>query len=201
MIPKPSQRATPQTDLHRRRVLGMSVALGAGLAIGAPSLGRAQAAFPSRPIRIVVPYSAGTGSDLLARTVGQSITEKTGHTVVVENREGGGSLIGTQAVATAAPDGYTLLIAANPVVIVPGQSSKPAYDPIRDFVAVAKVGVIPLVLAVNPGLNLNSVKDLVAYAKANPGKLNYGSSGIGAPSHLMAEFLKLSAGLDMVHIP
>ncbi len=201
MIHKPSQRATPQTDLHRRRVLGMSVALGAGLAIGAPSLGRAQAAFPSRPIRIVVPYSAGTGSDLLARTVGQSITEKTGHTVVVENREGGGSLIGTQAVATAAPDGYTLLIAANPVVIVPGQSSKPAYDPIRDFVAVAKVGVIPLVLAVNPGLNLNSVKDLVAYAKANPGKLSYGSSGPGTISQQEMELFKAAVGIDIPEIP
>ena len=181
----------------RRRLL----AAGAAALFVMPLLAQAQGAFPSRPIKIVVPYSAGTGSDALARTVAQSITEKTGHTVIVENKEGGGSLIGTLAVATAAPDGYTILIAANPMVIVPSQSSKPAYDPVKDFMPIAKVGVIPLVLAVSPALKINSVKELTAYAKANPGKLSYGSSGAGTISQQEMELFKQALGLDIPEIP
>jgi tripartite-type tricarboxylate transporter receptor subunit TctC len=177
------------------------LAAGAAAFCALPMLAQAQGAFPNRPIRIIVPYSAGTGSDALARTVGQSITEKTGHTVIVENKEGGGSLIGTMAVATAAPDGYTILIAANPMVIVPSQSSKPQYDPVKDFTPVAKVGVIPLVLAVSPALNINSVKELVAYAKANPNKLSYGSSGAGTISQQEMELFKQAVGVDIAEIP
>ena len=186
-----SQRAA------RRRLL----AAAASLAFCLPALSHAQAPFPSRPIKIVVPYSAGTGSDALARTVGQSISEKTGATVVVENKEGGGSLIGTMAVANAAPDGYTILIAANPLVIVPSQSAKPAYDPVKDFTPIAKVGVIPLVLAVSPALNISSVKDLIAYAKANPNKLSYGSSGAGTISQQEMELFKQAVGVDIAEIP
>lgn len=185
----------------RRRLLGAAAVAGASLVFGLPSLAQAQAAYPSRPIKIVVPYSAGTGSDALARTVAQSITEKAGHTVIVENREGGGSLIGTMAVANAAPDGYTILIAANPMVIVPSQSSKPQYDPVKDFTPIAKVGVIPLVLAVSPSLNINSVKDLIAYGKANPGKLSYGSSGPGTISQQEMELFKLAVGIEVAEIP
>lgn len=185
----------------RRRVVSAGAALGASLLFGLPTLSKAQAAFPSRPIKIVVPYSAGTGSDALARTVAQSITEKTGHAVIIENKEGGGSLIGTQAVAKAPPDGYTILIAANPLVIVPSQSTNPPYDPVKDFVPIAKVGVIPLVLAVSPALKINSVKDLIAYAKANPGKLSYGSSGPGTISQQEMELFKQAAGINVVEIP
>ena len=174
-----------------------AVALTFGLALPA----QAQSAYPNRAIKIVVPYSAGTGSDALARTVAQSITDKTGHAVIIENREGGGSLIGTLAVANAAPDGYTILIAANPMVIVPSQSSKPAYDPVRDFAPIAKVGVIPLVLAVSPALNINSVRELIAYAKANPGKLSYGSSGPGTISQQEMELFKQAVGIDIAEIP
>lgn len=177
------------------------LAAGAAAFVGLPLLAQAQASYPSRPIKIVVPYSAGTGSDALARTVAQSITEKTGHTVVVENKEGGGSLIGTMAVATAPADGYTILIAANPMVIVPSQSSKPQYDPVKDFTPIAKVGVIPLVLAVSPALNINSVKELVAYAKANPNKLSYGSSGAGTISQQEMELFKQALGVDIAEIP
>ena len=177
------------------------LAAGASLVLALPSVVQAQAAYPSRPIKIVVPYSAGTGSDALARTVGQSISEKTGHTVIIENREGGGSLIGTMAVANAAPDGYTILIAANPMVIVPSQSSKPSYDPVKDFTPVAKVGVIPLVLAVSPALNVNSLKELIAYAKANPNKLSYGSSGAGTISQQEMELFKQAVGVDIAEIP
>ena len=185
----------------RRRLLAALAAAGSSLLLSLPTLAQPQAPYPSRPIKIVVPYSAGTGSDALARTVGQSITEKTGYTVIIENKEGGGSLIGTLAVANAAPDGYTILIAANPLVIVPSQSAKPSYDPVRDFAPIAKVGVIPLVLAVSPALNINSVKDLVAYAKANPNKLSYGSSGAGTISQQEMELFKQAVGVDIAEIP
>ncbi len=186
--------ATPQAG--RRWLL----AAGTAALFALPMHAHAQA-FPNKPIKIVVPYSAGTGSDALARTVGQSISEKTGHSVIIENKEGGGSLIGTMAVASAAPDGYTILIAANPTVIVPSQSSKPSYDPVKDFTPIAKVGVIPLVLAVSPALNINSVKELIAYAKANPNKLSYGSSGAGTISQQEMELFKQAVGVDIAEIP
>jgi len=193
--------STAQVRTVRRQLLRAGAAASAALLFGLSSGAQAQAAYPSRPIKLVVPYSAGSGSDVLARTVAQSITEKTGHTVVIENKDGGGSLIGTMAVANAAPDGHTLMIAANPIVILASQSSKPAYDPIRDFVPLAKVGVIPLVLTVSPALNINSTKELIAYAKANPGKLSYGSSGPGTISQQEMELFKQALGLDIVEIP
>ena len=162
----------------------------------------AQAApYPNRPIRIIVPYSAGTGSDVLARTIGQNVAEKSNQSVVVENRDGGGSLIGTQAAQKAEPDGYTLLIVANPFVIVPAQRTPPPYDPVKDFVPIAKVAVIPLVLAISPALPIASVKELVDYAKANPGKLSYASSGPGTISQQEMELFKQATGIDIVEIP
>jgi tripartite-type tricarboxylate transporter receptor subunit TctC len=192
--------AAGQPESPSRRGLLAATAAGAGLwAIGLPA--QAQSDFPNRPIRIVVPYSAGTGSDALARTVAQGITEKTGTPVVVENREGGGSLIGTMAVAKAPPDGYTILIAANPFVIVPAGQSQPQYNPTRDFVPIAKVGIIPLVLAVTPSLGFKSLRDFITYAKANPGKLSYGSSGAGTSSQQSMESFKQAVGLDIPEIP
>ena len=157
--------------------------------------------FPNRPLKIIVPYSAGTGSDVLARTIGQNITEKSGQPVVIENRDGGGSLIGTMAAAKSAPDGYTLLIAANPFIIVPSQNSKPQYDPLKDFVPIAKVAVIPLVLAANPQAPFTNIRELLAYARANPGKLSYASSGAGTISQQEMELFKQAAGLDIVEVP
>jgi tripartite-type tricarboxylate transporter receptor subunit TctC len=163
-------------------------------------LAAAQVAYPSKPIRLVVPYSPGTGSDVLARTVAQSITEKTGHSVIIENREGAGSLIGSLAVAKAAPDGYTIMIAANTLVILPSQSAKPPYDPVKDFTPIVKVAAIPLVLAVTPGLKIANVRELIAYAKANPGKLSYGTSGPG-PAQNEMELFKAAVGLDIAEVP
>ena len=174
-------------------VLVFALAAGAALAQSGP--------FPNRPLKIIVPYSAGTGSDVLARTIGQNITEKTGQPVVIENRDGGGSLIGTMAAAKSAPDGYTLLIAANPFIIVPSQNSKPQYDPLKDFVPIAKVAVIPLVLATNPQAPFTNVRELLAYARANPGKLSYASSGAGTISQQEMELFKQAAGLDIVEVP
>ena len=185
--------------IDRRRLLGAAGA-GALWAAGLPAHAQ-QSDFPNRPIRIVVPYSAGTGSDALARTVAQGITEKTGKAVIVENREGGGSLIGTTLVAKSPPDGYTILIAANPMVIVPAAQSQPQYSPTRDFVPVAKVGVIPLVLAVSPALGIKTLPEFIAYAKANPGKLSYGSSGPGTSSQQEMESFKQAAGIDVLEVP
>ncbi|MFN0163808.1 MAG: Bug family tripartite tricarboxylate transporter substrate binding protein, partial [Burkholderiales bacterium] len=157
--------------------------------------------FPSRPMRLIVPYSAGSGSDVVARTIGQKIAEQSGQPVIVENRDGGGSLIGTMAAAKSPPDGYTMLIAANPFVILPSQSAKPPYDPTRDFVPIAKIAVIPLVLAVAPNVAVNNVRELVAHARANPGKLSYASSGPGTISQQEMELFKQVTGLDIFEVP
>ncbi|MBT2302509.1 tripartite tricarboxylate transporter substrate binding protein [Variovorax paradoxus] len=189
--------------IGRRQLVAGTAVASFLFASGLPTPARAQGEtdFPSRPIKIVVPYSAGTGSDAIARTVAQVITEKTGKAVIVENREGGGSVIGTMALVKAPADGYTILIAANPTAILPSQSAAPPYDPVKDLVPVAKVGVIPLVLAVSPGLGIKSVKDLIAYAKANPGKLSYGSSGPGTISQQEMEIFKQAVGIEIIEIP
>ena len=199
MKPTTDHSRVLHVSVKRRRLLRAGGAAMTLLAVGRSA--HAQADFPNRPIKIVVPYSPGSGSDVLARTVAQGITEKTGKAVVVENREGGGSLIGTMAVAKAPADGYTILMGANPMVIVPAGQSQPQYDPVRDFVPVAKVSVIPLVLAVTPSLGIKSVRDFVAYAKANPGKLNYGSSGPGTSSQQAMESFKQAVGIDVVEVP
>jgi tripartite-type tricarboxylate transporter receptor subunit TctC len=190
---QPSRIGFALRPVRALAVLALSALSVAGFAQSGP--------FPNRPMKIIVPYSAGTGSDVLARTIGQSITEKSGQPVVIENRDGSGSLIGTMAAAKAAPDGYTMLIAANPFIIVPSQNSKPQYDPIKDFVPIAKVAVIPLVLAAHPQAPFTNVKELIAYAKANPGKLSYASSGSGTISQQEMELFKQAAGLDIVEVP
>lgn len=156
--------------------------------------------YPNRVIRIIVPYSAGAGGDVMARTLGKVVSERIGQPIVIENRDGGGSLIGTMAVAKAVPDGYTILQQANPFVIVPSQHLSPPYDPLKEFVPIAKVGVIPLVLAAAPGVPFKSIKELVAYARANPGKLSYASSGAGTISQQEMEVFKQAAGLDIVEV-
>lgn len=175
-------------------VAALSLALASAVAIAQSG------PYPNRAIKIIVPYSAGTGSDVIARTIGQNVAEKSRQPVVIENRDGGGSLVGTMVVAKAPADGYTLLIAANPLVIVPSQYLKPPYDPLKDFVPVAKVAIIPLVLAASPTARINNVKELVAYAKANPGKLSYASSGPGTISQQEMELFKQAAGLDIVEV-
>jgi tripartite-type tricarboxylate transporter receptor subunit TctC len=196
-----------EAPYRRRRVLawGASAAITAITTIttitASAGVSAQTAAYPTRPIRIIVPYSAGTGSDVIARVVGQTIGEKLHQAVVIDNRDGGGSLIGTMHAAGAPADGYTLLIVANPFTIVPSRSAKPTYDPIRDFAPIAKVAVIPLVLAASTQLPVTSVKELVAFAKANPGKLSYASSGPGTISQQEMELFKRAAGLDIAEIP
>lgn len=157
--------------------------------------------FPNKPVRIIVPFSAGSGSDVFARTLGPKFTETWGQNIVVENREGAGGAIGAQLVAKAAPDGYTLLLGATSWAVAPSLYAKPPYDAFRDFVPVGRIGFVPSVLVVHPALPVNDVKALIKLAKAQPGKLDYSSSGKGSPSHLFVEYFKAMAKIDIVEVP
>jgi tripartite-type tricarboxylate transporter receptor subunit TctC len=162
----------------------------------------AQADFPNHPIRIIVPQAAGSGIDLQARALAQKMQELWGQPGVVENRPGANAIIGTDAVAKAAPDGYTLVYA--PVSAVTTNSliyTKLPYDPVRDFAPITQTVANPLGLVSNPNSGLNSIKDVVDRAKANPGALNYGSFGIGNMTHLQGVLLSLAAGIKMTHVP
>lgn len=182
-----------------RRALLRTGAAGALLATG--SLAWSQGSFPNKAMKIIVPFAPGTGSDVIARTLGAKISEDTGQPVVPENREGGSGIVGTLAALQAPADGHTLLMVANPFTIVAGTNPKAPYDPLKDFSPIAKVAIVPIVLTVSNGLNIKSVKELVAYAKANPGKLSYASSGPGTPSQIEMELFKQAAGIDIVEVP
>jgi len=156
--------------------------------------------YPTQTVRIIVPAGAGGPTDILARIISVRLTRMWGQSVIVENRAGGAQMIGADAVAKAAPDGYTLLMASDSsITINPGLYTKMPYDPQKDFQPVTKLVALPFVLAVHPSLPAKSVAELIALAKAQPGKLNFGSGG--ATSRMAAELFKSMAGLDMVHIP
>lgn len=157
--------------------------------------------FPSRPVRIVVPFSAGGGVDVVARMVAPRLSEAWGQQVIVDNRAGGGSVIGTEVVARSAPDGHTLLLTAPPFTTNAALMPKLPYDPHGDFAPVILATVAPLILVVHPSLPARSVKDLTTIAKSRPGQISYGSSGNGGPQHLAAELFKSMAGVDLVHVP
>jgi tripartite-type tricarboxylate transporter receptor subunit TctC len=158
--------------------------------------------YPSQPIRIIVPYTAGGSSDFVARTVGAKMQENIGRPVVVENRPGGNAVIGTELVAKAKPDGYTLLLGGSSVLSAnPALYKNLPYDSLRDFIPIVKAVDSPIVAVINPKLPIHSIKELVAYAKANPGKLNYGSAGVGNTLHLAAETFCMVTGTKMTHIP
>src|SRR5207248_3216491 len=158
--------------------------------------------YPTRPIRLVVPFPAGGTTDILAREVAQKLTEGLGQAVVVDNRPGAAGNIGSDLVAKSAPDGYTLLMGTvGTHAINPSLYSKMPYDHVKDFAPVVLVAGVPNVLVINPTLPFKSVQDLIAYAKANPGKLNFASSGSGTSIHLSGELFKVMAGVQMTHIP
>jgi tripartite-type tricarboxylate transporter receptor subunit TctC len=171
------------------------------LALGAASVARADTWPQGKVIKLVNPYAPGGSTERVVRMVAQRLTDTLKQSVIVENRPGAGSNIGNQAVAQAAPDGYTLLNGTSSLAINVSLYSKLAYDPVRDLTPVVLLTQSPNVLAVHPSLPVKSVSDLIAYAKANPGKLNYGSSGNGATNHLAMEKFKTDAGLAIVHIP
>ena len=157
--------------------------------------------YPTKPIKIIVPFAAGGPADIYARFIGARLTEALGQPVVVEDRPGAGSIIGTDAVAKSAPDGYTLLLMSNTHTVNETLIPNRPYQLMRDFVPVATINYSDLVLVVHPSTNVTTVAELIKVAKANPGKLNYASSGPGTPYHMAGELFKAMAGVDIVHVP
>jgi tripartite-type tricarboxylate transporter receptor subunit TctC len=179
------------------RVLGMlRLAFAIGLC-AAPAL----ADYPDKTIRIVVPYPPGGFNDTLGRIVAQKFTDDWGVSAVVENRPGGGTLIGTDSVAKAPPDGYTLLVVAFPFAVNPSLYAKLPYDTVKDFAPLILAGQTPNLLVVNPQVPIKSVKELIETAKAKPGTLSYGSTGSGSSNHLSMELFRLMTGTQIVHVP
>ena len=175
--------------------------LRAALASGALLPGGARAAFPDRPIRLVVPFAAGGAVDSIARVLGNALGTEFGQAIVIENRGGAGGIIGMETVARALPDGHTLLLSHTGFAAMPGLYRSLPFDPERDFAGVITAASGAYVLAVNSSEPFRSVADLVAYAKANPGRVTYGSAGVGSTVHLAGEFFKRTAGIDIVHVP
>src|SRR3954462_10919521 len=170
-------------------------------ALLAPVLAHAQG-WPTKPIRWVVPYTGGGITDVVTRVITQRMQAPLGQPIIVDNRPGANSILGSDIVAKAPPDGYTILtVIAGYAANVTLYSGKLPFDPMKDLVPVSLAAVAPLIMTVNPGLPAKDVKELIAYARANPGKLNFGSSGIGAAAHLTCELFKQTSGIDIVHIP
>ena len=184
--------------LPRRRVLHL-----AAVAAALPAMSRAAWAetYPARPVHLIVYFAAGGGNDITARLIGQWLSVRLGQGFVVENRPGGGGNVGTAAVVRAAPDGYTLLLVSAPNTTNATLYDNLDYDFIRDIAPVAGISREPNVMVVNPALPVNSVPEFIAYAKANPGKINFGSAGIGSSQQMSGELFKMMAGIDMTHIP
>jgi len=157
--------------------------------------------YPAKPVRLIVPLVPGGNLDIVARAVAQRLGEGLGQQIIVENRPGASSLVGTQFVARAAPDGYTLLTIANTFTSVPAVIANPGYDPVKDFTGVTMTCKVAQVLVINPSLPVKSVKELIALAKARPGELSYASSGNGSTGHFAAELFNQKAGLKMLHVP
>lgn len=171
------------------------------IASAVPVLALAQS-YPSRPIKMVVPFAAGGSVDVLGRVIADKVSLALGQPVVPDNRIGANGTIAHQMVASAPPDGYTIgMSGTSPLVLAPHQYKSLPYDSRRDFTYLACAGTTPFVLDVNPALPVKNVRELVAYAKANPGKLNFGSAGLGNSAHLSAELFKQVTGIDMVHVP
>ncbi len=157
--------------------------------------------FPEKPVRIIVPFPSGGAYDVLARAIGQKLSESMGQQVLADNRPGGNTIIGTELAAKSAPDGYTLLmVGVQSFAIVPSLFKKLPYDTVKDFAPISFVGYSPLILVVYAGLPVKSVKELIDLAKSKPGKLNFASSGIGGSTHLAGELFKSMTGVDIVHV-
>src|SRR6478752_5781464 len=161
----------------------------------------AQAEYPDKPVKIVVPVAAGGGVDVMARLLAQYLGERLRQQFVVENRPGAAGVIGSKALIASPADGTTLLYTPSSLSLSVAINSTPPYDLARDFTPIVNVAISPYALVVNPSVPAQSLKEFIAYAKANPGKLSYGSAGVGSASHLAAELLKSTAGIEMVHVP
>ncbi len=185
-------------------VAGMAVA---GLAVAGLALAIASAepaasqSWPTKPVRIIVPFGAGSATDLVPRALFEQVQQQVGQTFVVENRPGGGTTTGTMAVAKSDPDGHTLLVHSNGFVTTPAIQANAPYDPVKDFAGITPLASVPLVLVISPAKKIKTLREFVAYAKANPGKLNYAAAGLGTPPHLTMERLRLAAGFTGQIVP
>src|ERR1700682_4942095 len=158
--------------------------------------------YPNRPITLVVPFPPGGSTTIVARIVADKMSEALGQSIVIDNRGGAGGTIGSRAVSKSAPDGYTILLGyTGTLAIGPTLYGNVGYDPRRDFEPIGQIGTAPNTLVVHPSLPVHSVAELIAYAKANPGKVNYGSAGIGTVSHVCGEYFATTAGVKLTHIP
>jgi tripartite-type tricarboxylate transporter receptor subunit TctC len=184
--------------LPRRKFLHL--AAGAAALPAVSRIARAQA-YPSRPVRIIVGFAAGGPADVIARLIGQWLSERLGQPIIVENRPGAAGNIGTEIGVRAPPDGYTLFMALSVNAINAAVYEKLPFNFIRDTAPVASIASIPLIMEVNPSVPVKTVPEFIAYAKANPGKINMASAGIGAPQHVAGELFKMMAGINMVHVP
>ena len=179
------------------RIAGLAAA---ALALGVPAALHAQE-YPVKPIRIIVPFGAGSATDALARTIGPKMTEMWGQQVIVENRPGAGSVVGTSVAAKAPPDGYTLLVVSASHAINATLYTKLPFDPVKDFAGITPLALIPNILIVHPSLPAKNVKELVALVKSKPDTFNYTSAGIGSNSHINGEIFRSTAGVKLVHVP
>jgi tripartite-type tricarboxylate transporter receptor subunit TctC len=184
-----------ESRMRLRKALALGVTL-----LGASVWAQAQN-YPNRPVRFVVPFAAGGSTDIVARTLGAKLNEVLGQSFIVDNRPGGGTVIGTETVARSPADGYTLLVVPAPFTINPSLLPKLPYDPLNDFTPVTLINTTPLVVVVNPSVPARNIKELITLAKAKPGMLNYGSSGTGGSNHLAGELFQAMAGVKMVHVP
>jgi tripartite-type tricarboxylate transporter receptor subunit TctC len=179
-----------------RRLMRAIAALAAALACAAFAQ-----SYPNRPVKIIVPFAAGGPADIYARVLGEKLQATLGQAFVVEDRPGGGSIVGTEAVHTSAPDGYTLLMMSNTHTVNESLIKNKPFELMRDFVPVAPVNYSDLVMVLHPSVQANTLKEFIALAKSKPGQLNYASSGPGTPYHMAGELFKAMAGVDIVHVP
>jgi len=182
------------------KTLSTCLALTLGASLAAPAA--VAQPYPTKPVRLIVPFPPGGGNDILARAVGQRLSERLGQQVVVDNRGGAGGLVGATLAATALPDGYTLFLASlGNLAVNPALHEKPPYDPIKDFAPITLLATSSFIIVVTNSLPATSIKEFVALAKAKPGSLNYGSAGAGSSLHLTAEIFKQATGTNIVHVP
>ena len=185
---------------QRRKILATAAASIAGMLVC--SMSYAQANLPKGPITLVVPFASGGATDIVSRLVAKKVTDKTGVSIVVDNVAGGGGVVGAQKVARASKDGTVLLMGTvSTHAINPLARNFSSYHPQKDFTPISLVATVPNVIVVNPSVPANNIKELIALAKAQPGKFNYGTSGVGTPPHLSGELFKSMAGVDMEHVP
>ena len=180
---------------------GAAMALGAALLCGGPALAQNIAVYPSRPLRIIVPQSPGASTDLTARLIAQRLSDAFKQPVVVDNRPGAGTMIGTELVVRAAPDGHTLLVVAAGITVNPSIYKRVPYDTERDLAPVSQLTRFANLLAAHPSFAAKSLQDLLALAKAKPGTINYASAGLASGTHMSMELLKTMTGIDLVHVP